>query len=164
MNILIKSILTLAVLLILQGCGFHLRGGLQGESVPLTYLKGGGDQRGGQTGLRGELSRVNGITDNAASAEMALTIISENFTRHVLSVGTTGKVREYELRYVARFAVSDKTGTELLAPQTISLTRDYRFDTTQVLGSNAEEDTLRQDMARDAAQQILRRLQALKSN
>lgn len=158
---LIKSIvtITLGALLMLQGCGFHLRGGLQGENIPVTYLK-----EGRASALQEELRLVENITtENAAGAELVLNVISESFNRRVLSVGDSGKVREYEVSYKVSFAVFDKGGKELLTPQNISLRRDYRFDTTQVLGADSEETILRQDMVRDAAQQIVRRLQVLKS-
>ncbi len=43
----------------------------------------------------------------------------------------------------------------------LDLVRDYKFGGTQVLGKEAEENQLRQDMLRDAAQQIIRRLRAV---
>jgi LPS-assembly lipoprotein len=145
--------------LLLQGCGFQLRGTMpDAKSIPPMFVQGGTPA----SLLRSQLSRVDRMTENIEAAQAVLNILNENFDRRVLSVGSgDGKVREYELRYLASFEVRDKAGQELLAPQTVTLSRDYLFDETQVLGSDTEEAILRRDMVNDAVGQILRRLQAL---
>ena len=47
-------------------------------------------------------------------------------------------------------------------PTELTLRRDYSFDESNVLGKAAEEKALLRDMHHDAAQQIIRRLAALK--
>ena len=156
----------LGLILLLAGCGFHLRGSGMDDvaltDMPMIYLQSGNPQSGMLEELqrRGKLQGAN-FTQESSAAELALNITSENFDRRVLSVGTTGKVREYELHYAVTYTVLDKEGVEKLANR-ISLVRDYRFDETRVLGKEAEEKQLRQDMVRDAAQQIMRQLRALK--
>lgn len=156
MKIVWIAVLGMSVLL--QGCGFHLRGTTpEAKNIPLTYVEGAAASQ-----LRAQLNQVDKVTENAEAAQVVLTILNENFDRRVLSVGSIrGKVREYELRYVVNFDVKDTSGKELLSAQTINLTRDYLFDETQVLGSDTEEAILRRDLVRDAAGQIMRRLQAL---
>ena len=51
---------------------------------------------------------------------------------------------------------------ELLAPQTISLSRDFSFDETLQLAKEHEADILRQQMARDLVSIAMRRLTSLK--
>lgn len=157
---MLRVITVLIFGVLLAGCGFHLRGtgGIQDTgNIPATYLQA--DTSAG--GIGRELSRLDKFTSDAGKAEAALQVISEGFDRRVLSVGRRGKVNEYEILYTVRFTVSDKAGKELLAPTTINLTRDYQFDETQVLAKDSEEAVLRRDLVRDAAQQIVRRLQAL---
>lgn len=155
----------LGVVLLLAGCGFHLRGsgtdGPELSSLPMIYLQSGNPQGGVLQELQrqGQMRGARFTTDST-QAEMALNITSENFDRRVLSVGSTGKVREYELYYTASFNVLDKAGTQLMAGD-LKIVRDYRFNERQVLGKEAEEKQLRQDMLRDAAQQIMRRLRAV---
>lgn len=146
----------------LAGCGFHLRGqeepGVPARVLPVTYVQGGNPQ----TGLTDELRRSGShIVQDRQQAKLLLTILTDGFERRLLSVGATGKAREFELYYTVAFEVRDPAGKELLPKSDISLVRDYRFDETQLLGKDAEESVLRQDMVRDAAQQILRRLQRL---
>jgi len=51
---------------------------------------------------------------------------------------------------------------ELLAPQTLSLSRDFSFDETLQLAKEHEADILRQQMARDLVSIAMRRLTSLK--
>lgn len=156
----------LGLVLLLAGCGFHLRGSgaddIALSDMPLMYLQSGNPQSGMLEELqrRGRLHGAN-FTLESSAAELALNITAESFDRRVLSVGSTGKVREYELHYAVTYHVLDKEGVEKLANR-ISLVRDYRFDENQVLGKEAEEKQLRQNMVRDAAQQIMRQLRTLK--
>jgi outer membrane lipopolysaccharide assembly protein LptE/RlpB len=46
----------------------------------------------------------------------------------------------------------------LSEPQTVKVQRDHQFDRLNVLAKEREEQELRREMQRDAAQQILRRL------
>ncbi len=147
--------------LLLAGCGFHMRGSMeQLSALPTLYLPTG------TAGLAGELRNAAHtgavrVVDNKQGAQAVVTLTGENLERHVLSVGSTGKVREFELNYTVSFEVHDKEGKPLMDAQTLRFTRDYAFDETQVLGKEAEESVLRQSMQRDAAEQILRRVQAL---
>jgi len=59
-----------------------------------------------------------------------------------------------------RVAVS-AAGQELLPPQELTATRTYSFSESLLLAKNHEEDILRQDMARDLADMVMRRLASL---
>jgi len=50
----------------------------------------------------------------------------------------------------------------VLAPQTISLSRDFSFDENLQLAKEHEADILRQQMARDLVSITMRRLTSLK--
>lgn len=147
--------------LFIAACGFHLRGSMeQLSSLPALYLPVGA------TGLAGELrsaARTSGarLVENREDAQVVVILGNETLERQVLSVGSTGKVREFNLVYTVSFEVQDKDGKTLTDTQTLRLTRDFLFDETQVLGKEAEESMLREGLQRDAAGQILRRVQAL---
>lgn len=151
-------------MLLLTGCGFHLRGGMDMSALselPPVYLQSGNPQGGVMVELQ-RLGQQRGarFTTDSSEAGMALNINAENFERRVLTVGSSGKVSEFALDYTVSFSVLDQAGKELMA-NSLHLVRDYKFDETQVLGKEAEENQLRQDMLRDAAQQIIRRLRAV---
>lgn len=151
------------VLVLTGGCGFKLRGTVDlPAALRVTYLTG--EQVPGDLldELRQALTtagaRLVAMPEPDASILKLLSVRDE---RRVLSVNsTTGKVQEYELSYAVRFALTDAAGKELVAPQTVSLTRDFSFSETEVLGKSEEEAQLKREMRREAAYSLLRRLQA----
>ena len=143
---------------LLSSCGFHLRGvSTLPDGARSLYLSA-------PAALRDELSvhlSDGGATfvDAADTAEVTLRIVKEDFDRRTLSVDPdTGKEREFELTYAVTFEARRQDGSALLKRQTVTLLRDYIFDSDQVLGKSREQNTLRSEMRRDAAQQILTRL------
>ena len=81
--------------------------------------------------------------------------------QRTLAVSAKNIPTEYELTYTVTFSVRGG-GKELLAPQTISLSRDFSFDENLQLAKEHEADILRQQMARDLVSIAMRRLTSLK--
>jgi LPS-assembly lipoprotein len=81
--------------------------------------------------------------------------------QRTLAVSAQNIPTEYELTYTVTFSVhgGDK---QLLAPQTISLSKDFSFNETLQLAKEHEADILRQQMARDLVAITMRRLTSLK--
>ena len=94
-------------------------------------------------------------------ASATIEITKDVAVQRTVSVSSTNIPTEYELTYTVTFAVeaSDK---QLLAPQTISLSKDYSFDENVLLAKEHEADILRQQMARDLVSIAMRRLTSLK--
>ena len=148
-------------LLFVSGCGFHLRGSEQGGApLPPVAITGElGELRGE---LRARLRAAGGtVVETFAEAQWVVRLLSEERERRVLSVGSTGKVEEYEIHYAATFTIEDKAGQTRLGPETLSQVRSYGFSESDVLGKDAEQDTLVKDMRREAAWQIVQRLRSL---
>ncbi len=96
-----------------------------------------------------------------ANATATIEVTKDLVQRRTLSVSALNIPTEYELTYTVTFAVQgpDK---ELLAPQTISLSKDYSFEENVLLAKEHEADILRQQMARDLVAIAMRRLTRLK--
>ncbi len=148
------------LLLILQGCGFHLRGSQSIDlTLPILFVTGSSElQREVERALKGSGAT---LAASDAEAEAVLRLLDESRDRRVLSVNSSGKVSEYALRYSIRFTVTDRAGGALLVPQEVSLTRDFVFDQEAVLAKGDEEARLFETMRREAIQSLLRRLQQL---
>lgn len=146
----------------MAGCGFKLRGqaALPFESI---YIDTGGFSL-----LGAELRRVirtgskTRIAEQPDDAEVILRIVGERQEKHVLSLSTAGKVREFELRYRLAYRLLDRAANDIVPPGEIELQRDMTFDDTQVLAKESEEALLYEDMKSDAVQQMLRRLSVIK--
>ena len=71
--------------------------------------------------------------------------------------------REYSLVYSAVYDVKLSDGRVLIGAEGISANRAVLFDENRVLGFEAAQESLTDNMAEDMAWQIVRRLQAVKS-
>jgi len=152
-----KKLAALCLALLLAGCGFHLRGQ---ATLPFDTLYVDGN-----TAMLVELKRniaagtqtrvVNALT----GASAVFSVDHEVREKVILSLDTSGRVREYQLRYRVGFRVHDGKGRDWIAPNEIQLTRDISFN-DQVLAKEAEEVLLYRDMQTDMVQQIVRRLSA----
>jgi LPS-assembly lipoprotein len=154
--------LATALATLLAGCGFHLQGHTPLPAVVKTpYVEAPDRQSDFVQYLRHALlSNGAQLMQDRAKASAVVSIITDSVARRVLSVSALNQPNEYEVTYTVRFAVSagDK---ELLPVQEVSATRTYSFDERLLLAKNHEEDVLRQDMARDLADMVMRRLSSL---
>ena len=91
-------------------------------------------------------------------AGWVLTLSDEQRQRRVLSVGSTGKVQEFELLYQVNYMLEDSDGRVIIDAQPLSLLRDYTYSGIDVLAKDDEEAVLYQGMQQQAAEIILRRL------
>ena len=163
-RVFLRSLSCLAIVLVLAGCGFKLRGNYAlGSEFSLSHLQ-----------TQGSVSRIlleslrlgltgSGSTMTAVRSEATAIIVlqREQVERRVLTVSSSAKVREYELYYGIEFEVQDAQGKTVVPRQQVELRRDYLFDENEVLAKDTEEAVVRKEMVRDAAQQILRRIQAV---
>jgi LPS-assembly lipoprotein len=153
----------LAAALLLCGCGFRLAGS---DPLPAvmqhTYLS----LKDPYTDFSRELGRslksagaVLQPTSELATARINVT--KDLVEQRTLSVSATNIPTEYELTYTITFDVhaGDKV---LLAPQTVSLSKDYSFEENVQLAKEHEADILRQQMARDLVAIAMHRLTSLK--
>lgn len=151
--------------LLLQSCGFHLRGTIElPESMKAVNVQGGGTN----SALVREISRFlesSGtiVVGSSKEATAILIIHKAKQDRRVLSVSSsTARVQEYELSYRVEFSIIKPGGDEILPRQTVMLLRDYQFDENDVLGKGSEEGILRKEMEKEMTLAILRRLRTRK--
>src|SRR6185312_3109011 len=102
------------------------------------------------------------VVDKAKGAQTTLEIISVVNDKQIMSVSGGGRVREFELRYRVSFRLSDAKGVDLIPTNEIALRRILPFTDAQVVAKEGEEAMLVKEMQNDSAQQILRRLEAVK--
>lgn len=158
-------LIVLMLTLLLGACGFHLRG-QAAFALPFKtlYIKSANANAPFITELKHaiELTGVQ-VTDKPEQAQLTLYIVSESTDQQILSLNSIGQVIEYRLYYRISYQAYDKNQREWLAPDQITLQRDYSYDVTQVLAKQQEATQLYQDMRGDAVQQMLRRLNHAKA-
>ena len=106
-----------------------------------------------------EASGVN-LVDSAADATATFTISFDATDQRVLSVSARNVPTEYEVYYTVEYALQGGS-QNLLEFQTLTLTRDYTYDSTLVLGKAREEELLREAIVDDLVRIILKQISTL---
>ncbi|MBM5811547.1 MAG: hypothetical protein FJ191_06230 [Gammaproteobacteria bacterium] len=154
--------LTLFVLLTLAGCGFQLQGRQPLPAVLATpYVEASDRYTLLFAALQAQL-RASGtkLAADAASASAVIRIRRDETGRELLSISARNRPGEYEVFYTIEYSVT-AGGREILAPQRLTLTRDYVYKETAILAGEHEEQSLRVALAEELAGLVLRRLAAL---
>jgi LPS-assembly lipoprotein len=151
----------------LSACGFHLRGAasvtLPPELAVMRVTMGGGAYPPLLVEVRNALLALGAVrlTDDVAAGVPVLHLHNETQGRQVLAIDSSGRVSAYLLDYRVDFSLEGPDGKPLLKRQPVKLQREYNFDRLAVLATEKQGEFLQNEMRRDAAQQILRRLASL---
>ena len=159
-------LLLIYFLLLTTACGFHLRGSQSGNiNINNIYIDSISASQLTQE-VKSQLSgTANVFANSALSASFVVTLKEESFEKSVLSVSPeTGKVEEYQVLLKAKMDLVKADGTFIIEDETLTVIRDFAFDETAVLGEFSEESIIQEDLIRHAANQVIRRLQALISS
>src|SRR6266851_3949371 len=157
------TVAALSATLALAACGFRLMGS---DPLPGVLARPYLSLKDPYTDFSREFEhqlKNSGATLQVLRANSTATIdvTKDLVVQRTLSVSAQNIPTEYELTYTVTFAVQG-TDKELLAPQTISLSKDYSFEENVLLAKEHEADILRQQMARDLVSIAMRRLTSLK--
>lgn len=152
----------LSLALMLTACGFHRQGVTPMSPVmKVTYVDAKDVRSDFLRGLTRALKAGGtAIAPTRAAASAVLRIERDESGQRVLSVSARNTPTEYEIFYTVTYAVTSG-GNEVLPPQTLTLTRDYSFDDEALLAKQHEEEILREALARDLVNLVMRRLASL---
>jgi LPS-assembly lipoprotein len=157
------SVLLLAALLVLTGCGFALRGEAQ---LPPELAQMRLDMADVGPPIRRELAAsleragVELMPADATGVAVMRVPVNAAFTE-ALTISEQARVREYAVRHRVVFELRSADGSVLMPEQEILLERDFVFDERDALGVAGQEEALRQDMEREMVRAILRRIESL---
>jgi LPS-assembly lipoprotein len=152
----------LACLALLAGCGFQLRGsaGLPAD-LGGVYLAMPDELSPVAVELRRRLEAGGPrLAPNAAAADAVVRVRIDRTGRRVLAVSARNTPTEFEIFYVLEYSI-DRGGQQVVPPQRLELTRNFSFDERDLLAKEHEEDVLREALASDLADLVLRRLESL---
>ena len=148
--------------LVLPSCGFHLRGDVTyPPAMSVTCIETSDRYTPFYRKLKAALqdSGVK-VTADPAGAGAVVRILEDQTDQRVVSVSARNTPSEYQVYYVVRYAVS-MGGRELLPAQQLTLTRDYNYDATLVLGKESESNVIRDALADDLVGVVTRRLSSV---
>lgn len=161
-----KRIIVLAFIAFgLSACGWHIRGSVELPKQLSNLYISATDSKGALiTDLR-ELLKTNRIklVDNPADANYSLDILEETKDRHTAGVGGDEVTSAYEITLKANYEIRLKNNNQVTKSTAISV-RNFNYNTAAINSATQEELLLDQEMRRDLAQQILRRLSATVAN
>ena len=146
----------------LAGCGFHLRGS---DALPavmsVTYIQNSQPFSSLVDDFADAL-RTRGVqvTEDRAAATVVLRIHENDKDREVLSVNTSGKVLEYQLRQKIQFSVATAENRPIVEQQTVTMRRAYLYRSADVLGSEREKDAVRSTLQKNLVNMAMLRIAA----
>ena len=142
MKVLNKIFIAILISTILSACGFQLRGSFE-SNFDSIYISGGTNDF---TKILKKRVKQAGIKIKSSSeAERLVEIISDTFTKNILSIGGDGKVREYEVKYQVSYRFKSQGGA-WSKPIDLEVMREYAYDDDDLLAKGAEEATLLKGM------------------
>ena len=156
-----KSAFFLAILLLLNACGFHPReeAARPAAAISPVFIAGVPQHNPFVRELRHQL-QLSGVS-LAATRDQAATVLDLgelDHQRSVFSVNANNKVVEYEIERGLRFSVERPAGNTVLKNQQLS-TRYIVYDPGgQLLGRTREAELRAQDAYRELAQRLINRL------
>ncbi len=100
------------------------------------------------------------VVDSLDEATATFLIMSDIPGQRVLSVSARNVPREFEVFYTVFYSVQTEDAI-LLEPRSQTLTRDYTWDETQVLGKEKEEQLLREAIVADLVRIVLIQLSSI---
>jgi LPS-assembly lipoprotein len=159
----LRILLAFLGVLALGACGFRLAGS---DPLPAVMARPYLSLKDPYTDFSREFEhrlKSSGATlqPGREGATATIEVTKDVFQQVTLAVSSTNIPTEYEITYTITFAVQgpDK---QLLAPQTISLSKDFSYDVNLQLAKEHEADILRGQMARDLVSITMHRLTSLK--
>ncbi len=157
-----SRIAAIGIAALLGACGFHLQGALvTPPEMARTYIAADDRHSPFYRELRLALDSAGvDVVDNSANATATLTIFRDETDQRVLSVSARNVPTEYEVYYTIAYSL-ESGRDNLLDTQTLTVTRDYTYDPTLVLGKGREQELLRQALVDDLVRIVLKQISAI---
>ncbi|KTC75246.1 rare lipoprotein B [Legionella birminghamensis] len=157
---MLKRYVLIPLLFLLAGCGFKLRGSFD---IPSWFNNVALINQGAQPDLHLQLkdqlqSYGIRVLPNAKGSSFMLILEKDSIQEQITSVGASTTPRQYQLIYTVHYSLVKTNGEPLMSSNQVSVTRQLTVNNNRILGSNAEETLIYSEMRRDAAMQIMNRI------
>lgn len=154
---ILRLIITLTIsIILLSGCGFHLRNAkFFPPELKKIYLEAENPYGPFEITFKKSL-RASGIklVDNPLQAPLILHI-SSNYSYAVTSSGSSTQARVYTLYYTATFSILDQKRKTLLGPNTVSVSKNLSLAPNEIFEVSTQTVTAKQDMENELSIKIL---------
>jgi LPS-assembly lipoprotein len=152
------NLFVLLVIIIMSGCGFHLRGQTSLPSYLLEPYVKGNDRELGER-LESELiSRGASPLTDASDASSIIELLQVSYLREVGALDTHGKVRGYVLKYEVVYRVVEPDLNVVVDQTRLTLSRNLDYDLGEILQLQHDEELLRREIIDEVVKRIIMRL------
>ena len=157
MNFKIKFIPLIFLSIMLLACGFQLRGTIDADFNSI-YIYGGSE------GLNKHLIKrfkQAGVKIEIKNPEKTLEVLNDRLDKRILSLNSSGSVKEYELIYEVSYrfkSLNDAWGNEIKK----EVIRDYTYDDDNRVAKELEEKNLVQGMRDQLVRSIVSQITVTK--
>ncbi len=144
----------------IAGCGFHLRGNVKlPESLQQLYIAS--DSPYGP--IAQQLKQILGHSGVSIESDpgpniITLNVKNERYSKTAFSQSATSNTSQYTLFFSLDYDLQTDKGEVLFGPNTIRTQGNYTVNTSAVLTTSTQEDTLRTELQKQAAYQLLAQL------
>lgn len=158
-----RTLLAAAATALVAGCGFELRQAPQFafRSIYVAGSPGSALVRDIKRSIA--TAKDIAVVEDPAAAQVVLDVLLDRREKVVVGINATGQVREFQLRARFQFRLRTAQGKELIPQTELLQQRDISYTETAALAKESEEQVLYRDMQADIAQQLMRRLAAVKT-
>jgi LPS-assembly lipoprotein len=157
-NAISRTLWISLLIIVLTGCGFHLRGALPTQTMDNPIYIAGVDKN---SDLYRELARQlrgakSGITETRSLAKSVLTISNYRSRERQLTLNSSNQAVEYELEESFNFSVQTSNTTVVSRP--LKVTRVLGRTESETLAREREEREMRINMRHDLVNQLMYQL------
>jgi len=156
----LSSVLVLLVAVSMIGCGFHLRGSGGDKSfAQRLYIEGPGAGSSFVGVFGSALTTAGGsLVTTPADSTGIVYLYRANFFRQAITLSRTGRATGFDLSYRIVYEVRSPKGEVLQPRKEFEVKRDYFNDQSLPLAQQAEEVQINEQLSKEAAQSLLRRV------
>lgn len=157
---LMRSTAVALLTLLVTGCGFQLRGAPPVSSALQPLAVNCADNVPGQLcdSVREQLELGRIELKSAEEADFVLKIGNFRQDRRASAITLRAAAAEFTLRHTVDIEVLTSDNIPLIEPTNLNSSETYRYDESNVLAKQREEDALREQLHDRLAQQIIFRL------
>lgn len=144
----------LLCLSLLSACGYGLQGQQHADALEGGFELNGKAAR-GALGTEAEKALLAAGARVGSKGQWRLHLLGESIKRSVLSIDADGKAQQYLLVYQLRFRL-DEQGRPLLRDESVTVEREVRHQSGQVLASELEQEQIEGELRSEAVDGMLR--------
>jgi LPS-assembly lipoprotein len=155
-----RRILVILLCAVFSGCGFHLRGEVPySAALQNVYVQSSDPYGQLARNLRDYFRGAHiKVAESAQTSNFVLDILKEEKSQQLLSVGGTQQTRQYNLILTVTFQLTDSKSNIISAPISLSETRTFTAETSQILGGTNEANAMYLQMEEAMVTDIMNRL------